>query len=395
MLKRIHGYSHLKDTNELLTARTVVSFGWAIITVSTSIYLRQIGLTDSQVGLVAGLISGLALLASPLIPIVLEKFKTLNVYIISTAAVAILTAIMGRVESLLVGTTMYFLARICLQILSGSASITFKDVASKDSDYTRAQGLASSLMNFGWAFGPFVGGVLLTEYGVVGPFTAGPIIMVLAVMLLMAAPIKVKSKQRRKLDKNWLDNIRFFIKRPGLLRAYAVRMGVSAWWGFVWTFVPLYLLDAGYSPTSVGIITGLTQVPLFLLEFRIVQHIKPLGFHRVFVGSFCLLALTMFSIFAVGSLEFMIVALIVASVIVAFLEPGSEIFFYHLVSSTQEEKAYPIYQTASSTGGLVAKVGVGAVIGLLSARYGYLFMGLMMSLVVVSSLGISRSRLRA
>ncbi len=128
--------------------------------------------------------------------------------------------------------------------------------------------------------------------------------------------------------------------------------------------MPIFMLRGGYSDASIGLYIALTQLPLFLLEFKTVGYVAKYGFKRIFTLSYVSLTIICaLSFFAFSSHLAIALGLILAgSIAMSFLEPISDLFFFSKVSLLEEEKTYPIYATSSPVGGMLSKVLPGLIL---------------------------------
>ncbi|MEM6997577.1 MAG: MFS transporter [Patescibacteria group bacterium] len=377
---------HLRASNEMILARFINSLGFSVVAIASSLYLRNIGLSDSQVGIIAGLASACIILSSPLIPILLEKFRPMNLYITSALLCSIIYTFMGSTTAAIVAIPLFFLSRVNISVWTNSSAIAFKSTTHTKREFTKAQGMASSLINLGWIIGPLIAGLSLATWGPNETFYVGSAIMILGTSTLLLYPINIPMKRRQKLDSSWIENVRFYLSNKALLKAYLFRTCVSIWWAFIFTFLPLLMVNEGYSLQQVGLATSVISVPLFLLEFKTVDLVKSWGYQRIFLGSYLLMTATMLLGVLSSSLMIFIIGLVIASLALAFLEPICELYLFDQVTPLEEEKAYAIYSTSDSIGGIVGRLGVGLLIGLLSIEFGYIFIGLFTSVAAFTAL---------
>lgn len=380
---------HIRASSEMILTRLVSSMGLAVATVVVSLYLRDVGLSDSSIGFVTAVSSIVVALSMPLLPVLLERFNELKIYTVALIALGGVFAAMGYVTHVLLAIALYYLSRVFIGIYGNAASITFKDVSGSRKEFTKAQGLASSLMNVGWVVGPLLGGLILATYDMRTTFLAAGGFMVLAAAIIIVKPIKLRDKKRARFDTDWLDNVRFYISRKNLILAYLQRFGVTGWWAFLWTFIPLFMIEQGYSPGSIGFALALTQVPLVLFEFKTVEYIPHFGYRKIFFGSFAFMTVTVLLSLLSSNLYFVMSLLIIASLALCFLEPITEIFFYDQVTYYEEEKAEPIYATAHDTGSILTRLFGGVAIAISGETAAYLTLAIIMALIALSALRIS------
>ncbi len=382
---------HLKPTHELVSNRMLYTLGVAATTVGVPLYLISLGMPDSQIGIFIGLSALLIAVMSLFMPPLLEKFNQLRLLIISSILTGLSYVFFGYTKSIIMATVLIFVTNLCITVSVNSLSILFKDSTRNKQEFTRDTGLMGSLVNLSWFIGPLLGGLTLNYAGVNGLFILSGSLCIISAAYLMIMPIKTVIKKRERLDVSVKENLRFYLSRLNLKIAYIQRMGITVWWGFIWTFIPIFMAREGYSVASIGLFISLTQLPLFLLEFKTVNIISKVGYRNVFVGSYAILAAICIYCFFTDNFAFAMIALSVGSISLSFIEPISELFFFDQVTKIEEEKTYPIYGTSSMIGSTLARLGVGIGLAILSDRAAFLVVAVFMALIAFNATKIRTS----
>ena len=375
-----HGKSalHLKPTHELVSTRMLFTLGIAATTVGVPLYLISLGMADSEIGIFIGITAFLIAIASLFMPPILERFNQYRLLIISSVLTGLSYVLFGYTKNTALAMTLVFITNLCITININSLSILFKDSTRSKQEFTRDTGLMGSLVNFSWFIGPLLGGLVLNYAGVNGLFILSGSLCIISAIYLFILPIKTVVKKRAELDISIKENLHFYLSKPSLKIAYIQRMGITIWWGFIWTFMPIFMARNGYSVASIGLFISLSQLPLFLLEFKTVGIVAKVGYRAVFVTSYALLAILCLVSFLTGNFALVMVALFVGSLSLSFIEPISELFFFDQVTRLEEEKTYPIFGTSSLVGSTLARVGVGISLALVADRVAFLVIGFFM-----------------
>ncbi len=386
-----HGKSalHLKPTHELVSTRMLFTLGMAATTVGVPLYLISLGMADSQIGIFIGISAFLIAVASLFMPPILERFNQFRLLIISSILTGLSYVFFGYTKNTALAMALVFITNLCITININSLSILFKDSTRSKQEFTRDTGLMGSLVNFSWFIGPLLGGLVLNYAGVNGLFILSGSLCIISAIYLFILPIKTVVKKRDELDISIKENLRFYISKPNLKIAYIQRMGITIWWGFIWTFMPIFMARHGYSVASIGLFMSLSQLPLFLLEFKTVGIVAKVGYRAVFVTSYAFLAIICLLSFVTGNFLLVIAALLVGSLSLSFIEPISELYFFDQVSRLEEEKTYPIFGTSSLVGSTLARVGVGISLALVADRVAFLVIGFFMIYGAFKALAIS------
>jgi MFS family permease len=381
-----NGYKELykhRAIPELLTSRLVENFGFAIMSGVWSILLFREGLTDGEIGVVRGLAVILTLLTSLLLPRLLEKYDESILYPLSLTLAGVMAFLAGAPSVILI-TIAFLSVRLLNSVKQSSFSVMFRDSFRKVTDYTMAQGVLSGLMSFAWLIGPFAGGFIMDKFDPVGAMYVSGSFLILASLIAAIKRVPHITKQVRS-DLNPIANIRFFTRIRGLKVSYMMKSGIDVWWAFIFTFLPLFMLENSYSLFEIGLVLGLTQLPLVLGEFVTLKSLNTFSFKTIFSGCYLYLLLISLLAFSFTQSSVVIAVLIAGSVALSFLEPLCEVFFFSLTTKGEEERAYPIFNTSSSFGEGLFSLGLGLALTALSFRYSFLIVAAAMLVLYLFS----------
>lgn len=391
----MHIYSknllHLKPTYELVIAKVLFALGYAVAIVGVPLFLLEIGLRDSQIGIFMGSVSLLIAALSLFMPIVLERFNQRKLLIVSAISAGVGFMLFGLTDSSYLAATLLFIVQTALHINASALSVLFKDSTRSEAEFTRDLGLLGSFGNFGWFIGPLIGGLILGTYGFEGLFLLAGSFLVIGGLYVLLFPFKTVVKERMVFDRDLKENIKFYISKPQLRIAYLQCLGIGLWWGFVWTFMPVLMLQRGYSDASIGLYISATQLPLFLFEFKTVGLVKKYGFRRIFalcytsLAAICVLSFIVFSSF----LPVALFLVFLGSLALSFLEPISDLFFFNKVSLLEEEKTYPTYATSAPFGSVISKLMLGAALTVLHDKAIFLIVAVLTGYIAYRALSIT------
>jgi MFS family permease len=381
---------HLKPTYELVISKVLFSLGHAVAVVGIPLYFLQLGLSDAQIGIFTGLISLLIAVLSLYLPPVLEKFNQRKL-LISSAFLASTSFIMfGFAETVTISIFLLAFSQIWLHVNSSALIVLFKDSTRSKEEFTKDTGFLGSFNNLGWFIGPLLGGLTLNAAGFKGVFILAGFLTLLGGLYVWLFPFKTVIKKRKRLDIKIKDNLKFYLSNVQLRIAYLQKFGVDLWWGFIWIFIPIFMLKEGYSGASIGLFLALTQLPLFLFEYKTVGSVAKYGFRKIFIASYVSLALIcLLSFFFFDSYSVIALGLILlGSLALSFLEPISDLFFFSKVSLLEEEKAYPIYSTSSPIGSMVSRIIPGLALLIFYDKAVFVIVGFLMCFIAYRAFAV-------
>lgn len=381
---------HLKPTYELVISQVLFALGYAVAIVGIPLYFIHIGLTDSQVGIFTGFISLLMIVTSLYMPPILEKYNQRKLLIFSAFLASISFVAFSYTSSIILSVLILTLAQGSLHANYSALIVLFKDSTRTVEEFTKDTGLLGSFNNLGWFVGPMLGGLALGNYGFKGLFTLAGSLTLIGGLYVLLFPFKTMVKHRRSIDGDIKANIRYYLSSKHLRISYLQKLGVELWWGVIWTFIPIFMLKGGYSSAAIGLFLSLTQLPLFLFEFKTVGFVAKYGFKKIF--TYCYIGLTLIcllSFFTLSSQLAVVLALILAgSLALSFLEPITDLFFFSRLSILEEEKAYPTYSTAEPVGSMLAKIIPGISLALFYDKAIFIILGISLFFIATRAFAI-------
>lgn len=368
----------LDAPQELIFVKLLVTMGAATIFASSSLYFSSLGVSDSTIGLATGFVMVINLVFALLIPVILEKVDLTKILFVSTISFALALFVFGSVNKALFVFGIYVVTRILLSLFASAYSVLFHDDSNSKSDYRKNKALASSIVNFAWMIVPFIATLIISQYSFAVLYYCGALITFLAAIILIIQKVPEIRKKRKSIDYNLLNNISYFFSRSTLRKIYFINAGVSLWWTFIFVFFVLFMKEAGYSNTSIGIFLTLTQLPLFLFEFKSYILVDKFKYKLPYVISYTIMALTMTALLLFGINNATLFLVVMTSLCLVFLEPSTEMYLYEHLKLTDEEKVQPIYETSEIVGSAFIRLLLGLVLIHFASSYTFGIMALLL-----------------
>jgi len=384
MKHMIRMHRHLDAPQELIVVRLLVMMGSAAVSATTSLYLKSLGLSDSTIGIATGVIMAVNLGFVIMLPKILEKYSLNSVLLSSIVGFAISLVLFGSIKNASIALCIYGATRLLLSAFATSYSILFHDDSPSEESFRKNQSLAGSLGNFSWMFAPFVASVIVVQYSFFILYIISAAIVVLAIIILRLQKIPEPHKKHRP-STSILTNIKTYFSSKHLRDAYIMNASVSIWWSFMFAFVTLYMNEAGFSTAAIGVFLTLTQLPLFLFEFKTHVIVDKFRYKRPMILAHSALAIAMIIVAIFGLHIATLGILIAASLAIVYLEPAREMYLYGKIDISKEEKIQPIYLTAEMLSSMILRISVGVILLVLPAQATYLAVALVMGLIAFHS----------
>lgn len=284
-----------------------------------------------------------------------------------------------------------FVAVILLTLLAATVrlqtfSVLIRD-SSSDEDLGEVEGFSYALRNVGWLVAPLILGFIIDLFSVRAAFLASASFMLLA--MLHFRTLKITPEEHEKGDltiRRALYNLKEFLSQRKFVLAYFMYGGVSLWWGFMYTYIPLFVILSNLSASWVGLFLSLPVIPLVLLEVPFGRMVKTVGFRRLFVIGYSIIAIATAVMFAHPEPLFVLVCLIIASTGAAMLESTREAYFFLLTTKREEERYVSTIMTSNSISSTMGKLIVAAV--LIASPFFFSFLAIAVVMLFYASIAL-------
>lgn len=371
----------LNAPQELIVVRLLVTMGWAAMVATTSLYLKSLGMTDSAIGIATAAVMGINLIFALTLPLFLRKYDLIKIIFTTTLGFGATLVTFGSINKAYIALLFYVIARLLLSLFSSAYSILFHDDSPSTTTYRRNQALAGSINNFAWMIMPFFATLVVVQFSFTTLYLMVAVLTLIACAILTLEKVPEKKKTYTGGQISIIKNIKYYFSQKRLRDVYFISAGVDMWWVFIFTFVTLFMKDAGYSTSSIGIYLTITQLPLFLFEFKTYALVNKYRYKAPFINSYTFMAFALFITFIFGINAFTLALMAFCSLFVVFLEPAREIYLYDKLSPSDEERVQPVYATAELTGSIMIRFCIGLLLVWFSPSLTFGFMALIMGAI--------------
>ena len=136
-----------------------------------------------------------------------------------------------------------------------------------------------------------------------------------------------------------------FFKKEGMLRAYVVNFGYYALRAMRLLYVPIVVIENGFSSETLGIVLSLGILPYIIVESFIGRLIKKYGIKIWLTIGF--LSFAIFSIFATFASGYVLLSLFVLwQISGAFMEASHDLLFFNGMPKQHQAKYYGVFRTS-------------------------------------------------
>lgn len=170
---------------------------------------------------------------------------------------------------------------------------------------------------------------------------------------------------RRTFRALWKNTVAFF-KVPGMLRAYLVNFGYYSLRAMRVLYVPIVVIENGFSKDALGWVLTLGIIPYLLLSEMMGHAVRRFGKNIwMFLGFGSFAALSVLATFVTG---LPLLAIFVAwQVSGALMESVHDLLFFDNMKKSQQTKFYGVFRTSSNLPNVLAPVLGAAMIAIFGA----------------------------
>lgn len=161
-----------------------------------------------------------------------------------------------------------------------------------------------------------------------------------------------KVSPRRTIKALWINTLAFF-RCPGMPRAYCVNFGYYALYAMRILYVPIIVIEQGFSASVLGWVLTLGILPYIIFDLFIGNWVKRLGSKLLMsIGllSFSVLALCATVVHGWGLLAIFVLWQISG----AFMEPVHDLLFFDNTRKSEQDRFYGVFRTTSYLPNVIA-----------------------------------------
>ena len=159
---------------------------------------------------------------------------------------------------------------------------------------------------------------------------------------------------RRTLRALRINALAFF-KQSGMMRAYTVNFGYYALRAMRLLYVPIVVIENGFSSETLGIVLSLGIIPYIVIESFIGKLIKKYGVKIWLKLGF--LSFAVFSILATFVTGYALLAIFVLwQISGAFMEAAHDLLFFNNMPKAQQPRFYGVFRTSVNLPYIIAPI---------------------------------------
>jgi len=377
--ERFFRFNRLGD---LLFVGFITSIGVSLLNGVWALYFFSFFKSNSLVGFFSSILSVIAILSFFIFNPVIERYQENKIYSLAlffSTLILIALSINENFYLFVILTIVYVMLGV---LRADTFGIMYRE-ESKTKAIGANEGMIYSLSNLGWIIGALLLTILLGVYGINNIFFFASIFIIISFIIFMF--YKRKIKKPKYTETNLIKDIKNFFTNKELVKLYISSLGTSFWLGFIFVYIPLYIVQNGFSRSFVGLFLFTFLLP-FLIEYFVGKKSDVVG-SRIFItlgylisGVFTVLA------YFTNQINIVLLLLVLGCFGIAMTSPTREIHFFKVIKKIEKERYYGIFLTHIEVSLLLGKIIPAVILVFAGFKLVFLVVGLSMFVFSVFSL---------
>lgn len=215
-------------------------------------------------------------------------------------------------------------------------------------------------MNVGALFAPMIAVAVADQFNNRAAFFASALIylagwMAFKLFHVVQQDKKIKPVNPRKTVHALLKNAVAFFRRSGMARAYAVNFGYYSLRAMRYLYVPIVVIENGFSRDALGWVLTLGIIPYLILSDLMAGLVRRYGKNKwLLIGFSSFAILSALATFVTGYP--LLVIFVVWQISGALMESVHDLLFFDGTSRAEQTKFYGIFRTSVNLPNVIAPI---------------------------------------
>lgn len=215
-------------------------------------------------------------------------------------------------------------------------------------------------LNIGALFAPMIAVAIANQFGNRAAFFASALIYFAGWVFFKYFRIVQEDKKispvnpRRTFKALWKNAVKFFAT-PGMARAYAVNFGYYSLRAMRYLYVPIVVIESGFSNDALGWVLTLGIIPYLVLSEMMAKLVRKHGKKLWLMLGF--LSFAGFSVLATFVTGFPLLAIFVLwQISGALMESVHDLLFFDKAKKSEQTKFYGVFRTSVNLPNVIAPI---------------------------------------
>ncbi|MCK9568096.1 MFS transporter [Candidatus Pacearchaeota archaeon] len=359
----------------------IVAMASSFIDTIWALYLNSFVNSAALVGFISAFLAAVSFISYFVFIPLIQKVNKPKLYVFCLVMFAIGYLLFALNNNFYIFIIIASFLTILSTLKVASFGIIVKDKTQKQK-LSRNEGLMYTFFNLAWVLGPLIAGYISDAFGIDLIFTLAAIFLLVATAFFMIVQVK-DNRVDKKIEKHLLKNFFEFFKDKKRVLVYIISGGINLWWGFIYLFIPLYIIENGLETIWIGYFLFAVAVPLVFLEYPFSKITSKIGFKKMFILGFSITGIFSLICFFFSNLYLILGLLVLASCGMAMLEPTTEAYFFDLTRDDQEQRFYGPYNTGIDLSQFIGKILASILLIFLPFKFLFILFASMMGIYAV------------
>ena len=318
-----------------------------------SLVLMEIFANSAVVGIYVAIYAAFCMFVGLFANELFRRFSKARVFYFSMLMLAICYAMMGFSVRPSTFVVLDYTTGIAITLVGILIPLFMSDFSEKVG-MARLNSRYHLWLNVGALLAPMIALAIAEQYNNRAAFFASALIYLCGWAVFKYFRIVQPLQARRTLRALWKNAIAFF-KYPGMARAYAVNFGYYSLRAMRYLYVPIVVIENGFSKDTLGWVLTLGIIPYLVLSELMGRFVRQSGKKRwLKVGFLSFAAFSAMATFVTGFP--LLVIFVVWQVSGALMEPVHDLLFFDSAKKAQQSKFYGVFRTSVNLPNIVAPV---------------------------------------
>ncbi|MCM1294518.1 MAG: MFS transporter [Muribaculaceae bacterium] len=356
-----------------------------------SLVILEIFKSSAVVGVYVGLYAAFCMIVGLFANELFRQFSKVRVFYFSLIMLAACYAMMSFSISPISFITLDYTTGIAITLVGVLIPLFMSDFAG-NAGMARLNSRYHLWINVGALFAPMIAVSIANRFDNRAAFFASALIYLAACVVFKYFRIVQQTPQikpvnpRRTFKALWRNMLSFF-GRPGMARAYAINFGYYSLRAMRYLYVPIVVIENGFSKDTLGWVLTLGIIPYLVLSEAMARLVRRYGKNIWLILGFSSFA--MFSAAATVVTGIPLLAIFVAwQVSGALMESVHDLMFFDTAKKSEQTRFYGVFRTSVNLPNILAPMlgaaciaiyGTTAAVWAVSATIGALSVGILVT----------------
>ena len=328
-----------------------------------SLVLMEIFMNSAAVGIYVGIYAAFCMVVGLFANELFRAFSKVRVFYFSMLMLAVCYAMMSFSIRPSTFIMLDYTTGIAITLVGVLIPLFMSDFSGKIG-MARLNSRYHLWMNIGALFAPMIAVAIANQFGNRAAFFASALIyfagwLSFKLFRVVQETKKVKTVSPRRTFKVLIKNTISFFRTPGMPRAYAVNFGYYALRAMRYLYVPILVIENGFSKDVLGWVLTLGIIPYLILSELMAKLVRKYGKKKwLLIGFFSFAIFSTFATFVTG---YPLLAIFVMwQISGALMEPVHDLLFFDAAKKSDQTKFYGVFRTSVNLPNIIAPL-LGAV----------------------------------